>query len=157
MIPIDVSKIIDALDRWCSARVELTELGVVRSQKVLSDFAEWLVAEIYGGERVTSRSHPGYDVVAGSERIQVKHAAKAKGNPTRWISINSREQFDSLVLVILSTTCRVQEIYKISSEELRPYLKADSQGHRLNWDDIAAWRIEKHRIPNYPRLASLFS
>src|SRR5260221_13854953 len=112
MIPSDVSKIVDALDRWCSAAGDLKELGVVRSQKVLSDLSEWFVAEIYGGKRVESKTHPGYDVVvAGAERIQVKHAAKAKDNPARWHPIKSLKQlkqFDSLELVIFSDSYKVR-------------------------------------------------
>ena len=152
MIPTDVSLIAVALDQLCSARTDLKKLRVVRSQKVLPDFCEWLVAEIYGGERLKSRCHPGYDVVVGSEKIQVKHAAKAEDNPNRWSTINDPEKFDSLVFVILSTTYRVKEFYKIPSSELCQYLT----GYRLNWDAIAKWRIIKDEIPNYQRLASLF-
>lgn len=152
----DVSQISDALERWCSAISDLKNLGVVRSQKVLSDFSEWLVTEIYAGERPRSRAHPGYDVLAGSEKIQVKAHAKSEENPNRWSTIKDLEKFDTLVLLILSTTYKVQEFYRISSKELRPFLRADKEGYRLNWNDIASWRIDKDKIPNYQKLAPLF-
>ena len=152
----DISQITNALQRWCSAISALRNLGVVRSQKVLSDFSEWLIAEIYGGERPRSRAHPGYDVLVGSEKIQVKAHAKSEDNPNRWSTIKDPEKFDTLALLILSPTYKIQEFYRISSKELRSYLKPDKQGYRLNWDDIASWRIDKDEIPNYQRLAPLF-
>jgi hypothetical protein len=152
----DVSQISGALERWSSSISDLKNLGVVRSQKVLSDFSEWLVAEIYGGERPQSRAHPGYDVLAGSEKIQVKAHAKSQDNPNRWSTIKDPENFDTLALLILSTTYKVQEFYRISSKELHPYLKPYKQRYRLNWDDIVRWRIDKDKIPNFQRLASFF-
>lgn len=86
----------------------------------------------------------------------MKAHAKGEDNPNRWSTIKDPEKFDSLVLLILSSTYKVQEFYKISSKELLPYLKRDKQGYRLNWDDIAKWRIDNDKIPNYHRLARLF-
>ena len=104
---IDISQISEALERWCFAMRDLKDLGVVRSQKVFSDFSEWLVAEIYGGERPQSRAHPGWDVLVGSEKVQVKAHAKGVDNPNRWSTIKDPEKFDSLVLLILSSTYKV--------------------------------------------------
>ena len=152
----DISRISDALERLSSAMRDLKDLDVLRSQKILSDFSEWLIARIYHGEIAYSRTQTGWDVMVDSERIQVKAHAKAESNPNRWSTITDPSKFDSLVLLILSSTYKVREFYKISSNELIQYLKPYKHGYKLNWDDIQAWNIPKEKIPNYDNLSILF-
>ena len=73
--------------RECTnAKRALLESGFVRSFRATeADFAEWLVSWALDGELPDSKSHPGYDVIAGSMRVQVKSVNKMPGNPNGYI------------------------------------------------------------------------
>ena len=66
----------------------MLEAGFVRSFKAAeADFAEWIVSVVFDGELPASKSHAGYDVLAGDKRIQVKSVAKMPGNPNGYIIV----------------------------------------------------------------------
>jgi len=71
---------------YVKAKRALLEAGLVRSFKAAeADFAEWLIAVVFDGELPPSKSHAGYDVIAGDRRIQVKSIAKMPDNPNGYI------------------------------------------------------------------------
>lgn len=66
---------------YVRARLDLQQANFLRSFKSAeADLAEWLVKAIFGGELVSSKSNPDYDVVVGDMRIEVKSINKIKGN-----------------------------------------------------------------------------
>ena len=71
---------------YVKAKRGLLEAGLIRSFKAAeADFAEWLVVVLFDGELPPSKSHVGYDVIAGNRRIQVKSIAKMPDNPSGYI------------------------------------------------------------------------
>ena len=94
-------------------------LGVIRSRKFISDFAEWLVAKIYGGSIAGSKTEKYWDVKVGMERIQVKAHSKAIDNPNRWSIVKSPDRFNTLVIMVLTKDFKVREFYRIPSRELK--------------------------------------
>ena len=81
---MDYTQIAQLLEKLSTARNTLTSLGVIRSQKVIPDFAEWLVAQIFGGSLAPSKTQENWDVKVGTEKVQVKEHAKARDNRNRW-------------------------------------------------------------------------
>lgn len=76
-----------ALEAWrdyARARQRLRDMKYCRSCKdPEAEFAEWLVEELVGGQRVEDRSGRGCDVAIGSRRIQVKKWGRNPGNKAR--------------------------------------------------------------------------
>lgn len=71
---------------YVRAKHALLATGFIRSFKSTeADFAEWLVAAVLDGRLPNSKSHPGYDVIAGDKKVQVKSVTKALDNPNGYI------------------------------------------------------------------------
>lgn len=152
----DIQQIAAALDRIADAIANLKQLGVIRSRKLTSDFAEWLVVQIYKGTLAASRTQQGWDVQAGNENVQVKVSSVPDSPANRWSYVNDPNGYDQLILVVLSDRFKVKEFYKIPSTDLRNKIRHDAQGLRLNWNDVREFRIPREQIPNIDRLSVLF-
>jgi len=156
-VQVDIQKVTKALQSWVHAVAELKDLGVVRSQRVVTDYAEWLVAEIYGGTRARSKTQRDWDVILGTETIQVKAHAKAEDNPNRCSTISANpENFDALVIVVFSSNLRVREFYSVPSKDVVGLLRQEGKSSRLYWGDLRKWQIPSEELPNYDTLAPLF-
>lgn len=79
----------------CTARLQ--QAGIVRSDKILGDLAEWLCVQRYGLVLETSGRHPGYDGLIGLRRVQVKAHNSPKGTN---LSVGSPEKYDELIVLI---------------------------------------------------------
>ncbi|MBI4739833.1 hypothetical protein HY772_09960 [Candidatus Woesearchaeota archaeon] len=67
---------------YVRAKNNLLKAGIIRSYKSTEgDFSEWLVELIFKGQLPDSKSHIGYDVLAGDKKIQVKSITKMFDNP----------------------------------------------------------------------------
>lgn len=151
-----IKQVIAALDMIVSGMEQLRTLGVLRSRKLASDFSEWLVAQIYEGELAQSKTQKGWDVRATNEKIQVKVSFKPDDPANRWCYVGIQQDFDSLVLLVLSDSFKVAELYKIPHAELLPLLKPDKQSPRLNWNDLKPWWVSVKELKTYARLSDLF-
>jgi hypothetical protein len=81
-----IKKTVYPRTEYVKARQALLTEGLVRSFKSPEvDFSERLVAIVFNGELPDSKCNPGYDVIAGDKRIQVKSVAKAPGNKNGYI------------------------------------------------------------------------
>ena len=79
---------------YITSRQALLSAGLIRSSKDTgADFAEWLVAQVFGGE-LAPPNNRGYDVLAGEMRIEVKHLAKSPNNHNGYIIKNSDRMND---------------------------------------------------------------
>lgn len=151
-----IKQVAAALNRIADAISNLRQLGVVRSRKLTSDFAEWLVVQIYEGTLAESRTQQGWDVQAGNENVQVKVSSVPESPANRWSYVNDPNGYDSLVLVVLTDQFKVREFYKIPSSIVTENIRRDAQGLRLNWSDVQQCRISRDQIPNIYRLSMLF-
>ena len=150
-------EIAKAIQRLSDAINDLAEYRVIRSRKVVSDFGEWLVVQMYDGVLASSKNKEYWDVEVGSEKIQVKTTSKAEDNHNRWLEIKNPNRFDTLMVIVLTTQFKVREFYRISSQELHPYLTPYGDNYKVKWDDIKEWMISKERVPNCDKLAVFFA
>ena len=75
----------------------LIEAGIVRSDKVLGDIAEWLCVKNFDLVLCQSGRHPGFDGHIGSRRVQVKMHNSPEGNN---LSVGKPSAYDELIVVI---------------------------------------------------------
>lgn len=153
----DFAQIAESLERLSAAINELTSLGIIRSRKFISDFAEWLVVQIFGGSIAQSKTQKNWDVQVGAEKIQVKAHSKAMDNPNRWSQVKGPDKFDTLIILVLTNSFKVREFYRIPSRQLKPYLKPHNRDYKVNWNDIGEWKITKDDIPNSDSFAVFFT
>src|SRR5439155_6270375 len=128
----EIERIAATLAKIAEAMQELRSLGVLRSRKLAPDFSEWLVTQLFGGKFAESKTQKGWDVYTHSEQIQGKMSFVPDDPANRWSYVGDKHPFDALVLVVLSDTFRVRELYKIPQRDLLPLLKPDKQAPRLN-------------------------
>ena len=154
---IDFAQIAESLEKLSASINELTSLGIIRSRKFISDFAEWLVAQIYGGSIAESKTQKHWDVKVGTEKIQVNAHSKAIDNPNRWSQVKGPDRFDTLVILVLTKSFKVREFYRIPSLQLKPYLRPYNRDYKVNWNDIGAWKISKEDITNSDKFSVFFT
>ncbi len=149
-------QIAESLEKLSTAIDELKRSGVIRSRKFVSDFAEWLIAKMYGGSIAPSKTQKHWDVEVGGEKIQIKVHSKAIDNPNRWSNVKSIEKFDTLMILVLTENFKVREFYRIPSKQLKSYLRPYGSDFKVNWDDITDWKISKKDIPGFDRFSVFF-
>lgn len=76
---------------------KLQDAGIVRSDKVLGDLAEWICVRQYGLVLETSGRHPGYDGLIGNRKVQVKAHNSPKGTN---LNVGMPEKYDELFVLI---------------------------------------------------------
>ncbi|MEA2575376.1 MAG: hypothetical protein QOH93_2674 [Chloroflexia bacterium] len=77
----EFERVVRAWGDYVRARRNLEAASFARSHKAAeAELAEWMVQFALGGELASSRSNPGFDVVAGDMRIEVKSISKADNN-----------------------------------------------------------------------------
>jgi len=153
----NVRQVLQALAEIQNGMEKLRSLGVIRSQKVVGDLGEWLVAQVFGGEIAASKGNADWDVIADGERIQVKAHAKAADNSTRWTGFPKPPAgVDAIAVVVFSPAFRVLELYKVPAEELGRLLRASGDKLRLPWDDLGDWRVSKAMLPASSPLCEMF-
>lgn len=154
----EVSQAVQALAEIQNGMEKLRRLRVIRSQKVVGDLGEWVVAQVFDGELATSKGNRNWDILAEGERIQVKAHAKAPDNSTRWTGFPKAPRgYDAMVVVVFSPAFRVLELYKVPAEDVGRLLRTSGNKLRLHWDDLGAWRVSKATISGSNSLCQLFA
>ncbi|WP_235213486.1 hypothetical protein [Amycolatopsis sp. MJM2582] len=115
---------------------ELHDRGVVRTRNApLGDYAEYLTAQVYGGE-LAANSGKSYDLLAADgRRVQVK--ARAVGPNTRASAIFSVfRSFDFEIAVLItfeSATYALRWAREVTAGEIKAAVRHDPHvnGHRI--------------------------
>lgn len=103
---------------------KLKNLGVVRSNRFVADFGEWLACKLYNGTLSKDKNEKGWDFKANGIKYQVKTHHKAEKNKSAYSLI---KDLDFPVLIFeLIPNYRVKSIYYITTHELS---KLNKEGH----------------------------
>jgi hypothetical protein len=138
--------IADELQRIADAMERLRSLGVIRSQKVVSDIGEWLAATLLGGNLADSKNQKGWDITCGKAHIQVRTHAKAGTNKNRFTRVaDVCAGQDDLAVVVLSPRFLVDRIFVVPNHEVRE--RANKKG-ALSWKSIASFEIKSDSVPS---------
>lgn len=140
----DYIKIRQAIIALASAKKTLRELKVIRSERLTGEIGEFLAGIQLGGEviQADSTSNKGWDLMWRGpnmdkhERIQVKCHAKGPGNKARWTIVKHVDDFERLIVLVLSHDYHLKEIYNIPTAEVksRSDLITDGKEYRVMWD-----------------------
>lgn len=76
---------------------KLVDAGLIRSDKVLGDLAEWICVGRFGLVLETSGRHPGYDGLIENSKVQVKAHNSPKGTN---LSVGNPDHYDELIVLI---------------------------------------------------------
>jgi hypothetical protein len=146
-----------AINDFTSAKGKLRKMDVVRSERLVGEIGEWFVAELYGGDRATSTSQKGWDVVVGQTKIQVKTHAKGDDNTARWTELkNDLEGFDELAVVVFTKDFILEEFYRVPIADVRNALKPSGKSFVVKWDSLKRHRIELDHLPRQNELVKYF-
>jgi len=151
------SNAVEAVKRLASAIETLRTAGVIRSWRLTGDLGEWYVEQLYEAERATRRDQKGWDLrlPTTGERLQVKtqtHDPQAKWNYLE----SDPEQFNRLIVVVLSDTLTLRDLYDIPVEKLRTILRRGTDKKlSYTWNDLEPWRVELKNLPGYAALREL--
>jgi hypothetical protein len=143
-----------AIDDYRLAHEALESLGVVRSQRTVADYGEWLAAEILSLPICTSRTQKDWDLELTGRRVQVKTHAKASTNRARRTPISKTPlAYDELAIVVLTPTLRLREFYLLPRVAVEQLAKPMGDKRTLHWSVLAEFALRE--VP--ARLAPLLS
>lgn len=120
----------DLLRNFFGFTANLIEAGIVRSDKVLGDIAEWLCVKNFDLVLCQSGRHPGFDGHIGSKKVQVKMHNSPEGNN---LSVGNPSAYDELIVIIgPRSKLRINDAencflaYCFSSEDVTSLMKRSS-------------------------------
>jgi len=87
--------------------------------------------------------------------LQVKTQTYDPQNKWNYLE-SDLEHFDRLVVVILSDTLTLRDLYEIPVDKLRTILRQGTD-KKLSyfWDDLEPWRVDPRGLPGYTAVRDL--
>lgn len=137
---------------------ELKKLGVAPNSKdFTSQLGEWLVSEIFNGERATSGIQKYWDVKVGGKNYQVKTHAKAENNKNKWsyVDYDDDSDIDFIVIIVFSSDYKLIDFYKIIWNECIPLIRNRKDGKVINWRSLKDYKLNIDELNNQ-ELVSFF-
>lgn len=150
----DLRSVAEELRTISKSMAKLRELGVIRSQKLVSDLGEWIVATLLGGSLAGSKTQKGWDVECAGQRVQVRSHAKSENNPNQWSPAPTNPTgCDDLVIVVFSERLQVEQILRV------PIAVATQRAKngRLQWRSIQKFKLRPSDFLAYENLRPLFA
>ncbi len=144
-----------AIDNLVCAKERLSALGVVRSERLVSEIGEWFFTALYGGDRAGTSVQKGWDIMLNDKKIQVKTHAKGDKNTARWTDLNYYDEnsFDELVIIVFTKTFQLKEFYRAPSKAVMGKAEKRSGKRQIKWDKLQDYRIELSKLPHQEILA----
>ena len=136
----DKQKILEAIDSWNASIQTLKSFNVIRSQKWVADYGEWLVKMLFDGILATSKTQEGWDVEINEHKVQVRTSfIPQTGSEYTRCSIN--KDFDELIVVGLTNNMRIGKLFKIAKKDLEPLIR-NGKEPRVNWCDLEKYLVD---------------
>lgn len=146
-------RIIESVDCIVAAHDALSRDSVIRSQRFVGDFGEWIASQVLSMNICGNLTQRGYDLVSAGTTVQVKTNARG-GRASRTILKDSTMEFDELAIVILTRTYRLRAMYRVSRADVGR-LAAFSNGRRvLQWSRLEAFAIRTVPLALAPLLST---
>ena len=126
-------------------------MGVVISERnVACEISEWMVTQLFGGERAESSNQPYWDVVNGDIKTQVKGHAKGDKNNTRYTEIDYSEDADitEIIIIVFSKDLQIKEFYKAPWKEIQIFIRKENKKPVIYWDDLLKYKLNIDELPN---------
>jgi hypothetical protein len=122
---------------------------------MISQIAEWIVAEIYGGVKAAAKNQVGWDVEVGNKKIQVKSHAKDPTNKNRWTYLKYEGVADitDIVVVVFTSDFVIKEFYEISWKKAQHYINRKHKHLTIRWDNISKYKKDLSSLPRQDIIA----
>src|SRR4051812_42320714 len=124
--PIDA---VEAVKNFSQSLQTLCAVGVIRSSRYTGDLGEWYIEQLYQVPRATNQTQKGWDLrlPASGERLQVKTQIYDRHN--RWNYLETDlAGFDRLILVSLTLTLTLRDLYDVPVTALAGLLRTGKEG-----------------------------
>lgn len=152
---VRAQRVARAVKQFIRAARLLRSLGVTRSQRVIADYGEWVVATLYRGHLAESRTQTGWDVASGRHRFQVRTHAKAATNKAAWTAVSqNRLACSAIVVVKCNEELLIERIYRVPSKRIASLLARDG---RLPWSALSKFELKPRTMPGFGSVAPLFA
>jgi hypothetical protein len=151
----DISPV-EAIAQLSNALEVLRRSKVIRSARFVGDLGEWYVATLYDGELPRSQAQKGWDVIEKStgQRLQVKTQTFDSTNQWNYLT-TPPELFDRLVIVVLTTTLLIRDMYDIPAQELPKVLRIGKERrHIYRFAELATWRVKLENLVGFKIIES---
>lgn len=151
------SNAVEAVKNLASAIETLRTAGVTRSWRLTGDLGEWYVEQLYQAERATRRDQKGWDLRLPTTGVRLQVKAQTYDLQNKWNYLESDlEHFDRLVVVILTGTLTLRDLYDIPVGKLRTILRRGTDRKlSYSWNDLEPWRVDLKSLPGYAALREL--
>ena len=154
----DYRKFDKAIKTYLNALAILRELRIAPNSKdFTSQIGEWLVEQMYDGERSLVGNEKFWDIKVGETKIQVKTHAKAQSTSARWspIKYNPVANVDKLIIIVFSHDYKLKEFYSINWQEALPLIKREKNRDVIYWNHIENYQVVIDELPKQ-HLISIF-
>ena len=152
---MDITEIKTALNNYFESLKRLQEIGVITNKKdFTSQIGEWLVENIFEGQRAASGNQKSWDIETEDGKIQVKTHSKSKTTPARWseIKYDIDANVDFVVIIVFSEDYKLNEFFKIPWKDCIKLIRQNV----LMWDRLKDFRIELTQLPKQ-EIISIFT
>jgi hypothetical protein len=132
----------------------LRRCGVIRSTRLVGDLGEWYVATLYDGVISQSQAQKGWDILEKSsgQKLQVKTQTFDSKNQWNYLT-TSPDFFDRLIIVLLTDTFLVRDMYDIPSIEVGQIICIGKEKKpRYRFKDLSPWRVDISTLPGHSKL-----
>jgi hypothetical protein len=153
----EVAHVVHSLAVLQRGLAALRRKGVIRSQRYLADYGEWLACQLLGGKRALSKTQPAWDIKVGKKRIQVRTHAKADTTPARRTPIpKSALGYDSLLILVLSEKWKLKKAYEVPRRAVSRLARRDGKRLTLHWNHLTEFSLLPPVHKEWKRFGPLF-
>lgn len=140
-----------ALRDLANAKQTLRNLNIIRSERLTGEIGEYIASiQLPCAEHAATTSNKGWDLLwkdpaSGNQmRIQVKCHAKGPKNTARWTVIKHLDDFEILMIVVLSHDYQLKELYQILVKDVqdRTENNLDRKEFTVYWDKFKDFKID---------------
>lgn len=146
-----------AISALSEALSVLRGAGIIRSTRFVGDIGEWYVASLYEGDLSSSQAQKGWDVLERSTgaKLQVKTQTFDPKNQWNYLTTEP-DNFDRLIVVILTQTFNIQALYDIPSEDVKRVVRTGKERKLIyRFNDLVPWRVQINTLPGCAMLGAM--
>lgn len=135
---------------YIAQRKTLTMAGILRTNRdIISDYGEWLAANILNLKLVKSGVQKGYDAFdRNGKRYEIKTRAKTGGRPAFHFRQIEPKEFDYAVFVEFDLQLNIKTLSRVPWRTVRRYIHKTKRGFRFGYTKL----IEKDKTIKFVNL-----
>ncbi len=128
-----------AIANFLSCLQQLVNLKILTSRRdFTSQLGEWLIAQMYDAQLAESGKQKDWDMIVGTEKIQVKAHSKAKTTTRRDTDFKYDENadIDIFIIVVFTDEYKIKSIYKLPWQVALNLKTQNTKAPVIKWSKI---------------------